>query len=183
MVRGLARDLSRAGIDTHVATTDDNGAERLAVPYGVPVVQDGVTYWYFRRQTRFYTFSWPLGRWLADRVADFDLVHIHALFSYATLPAAFWANRHGVPYVVRPLGTLSEWGMKNRRPWLKHWSFRVIESRVLKHAAIVHYTSDQERLEAEKLHVTTQRRSFPSPCPNARPAAPVPAHFARSIPP
>src|SRR2546422_889665 len=93
LVRTLASGLSRAGIETHIATTDDNGPERLRVPLGVPVVQEGVTYWYFSRQTRFYTFSWPLAHWLARHIPEFDLVHIHALFSFAALPAAFWANR------------------------------------------------------------------------------------------
>src|SRR5438874_336100 len=114
MVRTLARGLSREGIETHVATTDDNGPGRLNVRCCEPVLQDGVTYWYFPRQTRFYTFSWPLSTWLANHVSEFDVVHIHALFSYATIPAAFWASRQGIPYIVRPLGTLSEWGMKNR---------------------------------------------------------------------
>jgi glycosyltransferase involved in cell wall biosynthesis len=153
MVRSLAHSLFREGIETHVATTDDNGPQTLRVPCGVPVFEDGVTYWYFPRQARFYTFSWPLGAWLARHVADFNLVHIHALFSYATLPAAYWARRRDVPYIIRPLGTLNEWGMKHRRPWLKKLSYRLIESRVIKHAALIHYTSDQERLEAEKLRV------------------------------
>lgn len=167
MVRGLARDLSRQGIDTHVATTDDNGPDRLRVPHGVPVRQDGVTYWYFRRHTRFYTFSWTLGMWLAGHIANFDLVHIHGLFSYATLPAAFWADRHRVPYVVRPLGTLSEWSMKSRRPWLKQLSFRFIERQVLKRAAVIHYTSDQERREAEMLDVTTPAVVVPIGLPDS----------------
>src|SRR5437867_682944 len=135
MVCHLAGGLARAGIETHVATTDDNGSETLPARYGVPVVQDGVTYWYFRRQSRLYTFSWPLSVWLARHISEFDVLHIHALFSFPTLPAAYWARRHGVPYIVRPLGTLNEWGMRNRRPWLKKFSFRVLENRVLKHAA------------------------------------------------
>jgi glycosyltransferase involved in cell wall biosynthesis len=162
MVRGLARDLSREGIETHVATTDDNGPETLDVLCGVPVVQNGATYWYFPRQTHFYTFSWPLGAWLARHVTEFDVVHIHALFSYATLPAAYFAHRRGVPYIVRPLGTLNEWGMANRRPWLKHLSFQLLERHVLSHAAAVHYTSDQERLEAERLRVRTPAAVVPN---------------------
>jgi glycosyltransferase involved in cell wall biosynthesis len=162
MVRGLARDLSREGIETHVATTDDNGPETLDVPRGVPVVQNGATYWYFPRQTHLYTFSWPLGAWLARHVSAFDVVHIHALFSYATLPAAYFAHRRGVPYIVRPLGTLNEWGMANRRPWLKHLSFQLLERHVLSHAAVVHYTSDQERLEAERLRVRTPAAVVPN---------------------
>ena len=114
MLRDLARGLSGHGIDTHVATTDDNGPNRLHVPCGVPVLQDGVTYWYFPRQTRFYTVSWPLASWLSTHVAEFDVVHIHALFSFATLAAAFWAHRSRVPYIVRPLGTLGDWGTSRR---------------------------------------------------------------------
>jgi glycosyltransferase involved in cell wall biosynthesis len=162
MVRGLARRLACEGIETHVATTDDNGPETLDVPRGVPVAEDGVTYWYFPRQTRFYTFSWPLGAWLKQHVSEFDVLHIHALFSFATLPAAFWASRYNVPYIVRPLGTLSEWGMKNRRPWLKGLSFRLLERRILEHAALVHYTSDQERVEAEKLNLTASSAVIPN---------------------
>jgi glycosyltransferase involved in cell wall biosynthesis len=165
MIRDLAGSLARAGIEIHVATTDDNGPETLPVQYRVPVVREGVTYWFFPRQSRFYTFSWPLGVWLARHVSDFDLLHIHALFSFSTLLAAYWARRRGVPYIVRPLGTLNTWGMKNRRPWLKKLSFRVLERRVLKHAARVHFTSGQERLEAETLHVEAEAAVIPNPLP------------------
>src|SRR4051794_20678708 len=107
MVRDLARGLFRQGIETHVVTTNDNGPRTLSVKCGVPVVQEGVTYWYFPRQLAFYTVSWPLAAWLSRHVAEFDIVHIHALFSFSTLSAAFCANRRRVPYIVRPLGTLS----------------------------------------------------------------------------
>jgi glycosyltransferase involved in cell wall biosynthesis len=181
MVRNLSRSLSRHGIEVHVATTDDNGPDTLDVPRGVPVQQDGGTYWYFPRQSRFYTFSWPLAAWLARHVADYDVVHIHALFSFATLPAAFWARRRRVPYIVRPLGTLSEWGMKNRRPWLKTLSFRFLESRILQNASAVHYTSDQERVEAEKLNVTTTAAIIANGLPDA-PASQVAGRFRARFP-
>jgi len=118
---------------------------------GQPVVQDGVTYWYFRRQTRFYTASWPLTRWLARSVQHYDLLHIHCLFSYATLPAALFAARYDVPSIVRPLGTLNRWGMTHRHPWLKRLSFALIEKRILNKAALIHYTSEQEQAEAQAL--------------------------------
>jgi glycosyltransferase involved in cell wall biosynthesis len=137
----------------HVATTDDNGPERLAVPLGIPVIDEGVSYWHFRRQTSFYGFSWPLTRWLARHIANYDLVHIHALFSYAALPAAYWAGRRGIPYVVRPLGTLNRWGLASRRPWLKRLSFPVVERRILTGAARIHFTSEQERIEAAELGI------------------------------
>lgn len=163
MVRRLAGGLAQRGVETHVATTDDNGPGRIEVPYGQPVGRHGVTYWYFPRQTRFYTVSWPLSVWLSQHVQDFDLVHIHALFSFAALPASYWAARRGVPYVVRPLGTLNTWGMTHRRPWLKRASFEMIESRILAHAALVHYTSEDERRQAELLGITTPSVVVPNP--------------------
>ena len=153
MVRTMARGLAHAGLEVHVAATDDNGRGRLHVPHATPLLEDEVTYTYFPRQTRFYTFSWPLTRWLACHVRDYDLVHIHALFSYAAAPAAYWAARAGVPYVVRPLGTLNRWGMEHRRPWLKRLSLHLVEHRILRGAARVHYTSQQERVEAVELGV------------------------------
>jgi len=161
-MRTLTRGLAATGLDVHVATTDDNGPDRLQVPCGIPHLEEGATYWYFRRQTRFYNFSWPLTQWLAQHISDFDLVHIHALFSYAALPAAISARRSVVPYIVRPLGTLNRWGMENRRPWLKKLSFNVVESRILADAARVHYTSEQELIEAKQLGISTPSLIVPN---------------------
>jgi glycosyltransferase involved in cell wall biosynthesis len=166
MLESMARGLSETGVEIHIATTDDNGAGRLDVPIGEPVVRGGITYWYFPRQTHFYKFSRPLSAWLAKHVTDYQVVHIHALFSYSAIAAAHWARRRGIPYVVRPLGTLNRWGMENRRPWLKGLSFRLIESRILKHAALVHYTSEQEREEAALLGVRTRSEIIPNPAPD-----------------
>jgi len=172
LMRTLARALSQAGMDVHVATTDDNGPERLRVPLGVAQHEDGATFWYFARQTRFYTFSWPLTRWLARHVHEFDLVHIHALFSYAALPAALLAHRAGVPYIVRPLGTLNRWGMMHRRPGLKQVSFRLIETPILRDASLIHFTSEQERSEAMDLDIRTPSVVIPNPLPSSSSACP-----------
>jgi glycosyltransferase involved in cell wall biosynthesis len=161
MVRTMARGLAHAGLKVHVAATDDNGRGRLAVPHAIPVVEEAVTYHYFPRQTRFYGVSWPLGRWLARHVRDYDLVHVHALFSFTSVPAAYWAARAGVPYVVRPLGTLNRWGMERRRPWLKRLSFSIIERRILRGAARIHYTSEQERIEAAEVGLNRHQAVVP----------------------
>ena len=61
------------------------------------VKEDGVTTWYFPRQTRFYNASWPLTRWLAGHLGEYDLVHTHALFSYSTTVSALLAAKRHVP--------------------------------------------------------------------------------------
>lgn len=153
-LEAMTRALAQAGVAVDVATTDDDGAGHLDVPLGAPVLRDGVTYWFFRRQTQFYKFSLPLTRWLARNVARYDVAHIHALFSYATVPASFYAARAHVPYIVRPLGTLNQYGMRQHHALIKKISFPLVERRILARAARVHYTSAQEKLEAEALGVT-----------------------------
>jgi len=151
VIRTMARGLVQRGIETHIATTDDNGPSRLDVPLGRPVGEDGVVYWYFPRQTRFYTFSLPFTIWLWRHASDYDLIHIHTLFSYCSNAAAWAARRKGIPYIIRPLGVLNRWGMNKRRPWLKRLSFALLEKKLLGGAARVQYTADQERMEASEL--------------------------------
>jgi glycosyltransferase involved in cell wall biosynthesis len=147
----MTRALVQAGLEVHIATTDDHGPQdRLDVPLGCPVRDNNVTRWYFRRQTDFYTVSWPLTAWLIRHVRDYDLLHIHSLFSYPALIAARCAGIRKIPYVIRPFGTLNRWGMQQRRPLLKKISFALIERHILAHAAKVHFTSEQERQEAEE---------------------------------
>ncbi len=162
-LRAMAQALARVGVETHIATTDDHGSIRQAVPLGKPLCRDAVCYWYFPRQTRFYTVSWPMTWWLVHNIGNYDLLHIHALFSYAALPAAFFAKARGVPYIVRPLGTLSNYGMQRRHPWLKQASFRLIETRIIRYAALMHYTSEQEQGEAAELGINKNFVIIPNP--------------------
>src|ERR1041384_4905836 len=141
----IGRALARAGIKVDVATTEREGETR--------VDHDALRVFSFRRQTKFYKVSRPLTKWLSAHVRDYDLVHIHSLFSYSSVRAAAIAKKNGMPYSVRPLGVLNRWGMENRRRFLKQVSFRLVERRILQDAAVIHYTSQQERIEAEKAGV------------------------------
>jgi glycosyltransferase involved in cell wall biosynthesis len=163
VIRTMARCQARHGICVDVACTDDNGEGRLDVPRNLPVKDDNVTYWFFSRQTHFYTFSSGLTLWLWQHSAKYDVIHIHALFSYPSIAAAVCAWVASVPYVLRPLGTLNQWGMRYRRQWLKYISFRFIESRILSCAAAVQYTSEQEAAEAKLLGVPHRPVTVPNP--------------------
>ncbi|MDX2150561.1 MAG: glycosyltransferase [Bryobacteraceae bacterium] len=164
VMRSLARGLAASGVEVHVASTDDNGRrERLSVPLSQPVAEDGVTYWYFPCQTRFYQASLPLTRWLWRESRSFDLVHIHALFSYSSSASGLVALSRGVPYVIRPLGILNRWGRVNRRPFLKNLSFQVLERRLVEGARAMHYTSRLEREEAEEWGFAAPAAIIPNP--------------------
>jgi glycosyltransferase involved in cell wall biosynthesis len=69
------------------------------------------------------------------------------------------------------LGVLNTWGIQNRRPFLKRLSLPLIEHRAVANAAAVHFTSEQERCEAEL--VLPGLRSIVIPNPVAPPTAGV----------
>jgi glycosyltransferase involved in cell wall biosynthesis len=99
---------------------------------------------------------------------EYDVVHIHALFSWPSLVAALSAQLRRVPYVVRPLGVLNRWGIRNRRPWLKRMSFALIEKRILQGAALLQFTSEQEYEAALELQGAHRATVIPNPVPIAK---------------
>ena len=109
----------------------------------------------------FFKVSIGLGQWLRRNVKKFDVVHVHALFSFAPVAAAFIARQAGVPYVVRPLGVLAPYGMTKHHPALKRVSFALIERRLIESADAIHFTSRIEQLEAEALGLKCQSVLIP----------------------
>jgi glycosyltransferase involved in cell wall biosynthesis len=145
----MCRALQDQGIQLLIATTDADGDSRLPVVVGSPVDYHGVPAIFFTRQcSEAYKYSYPLARWLGENVKTFSVVHIHAVFSHASLAAARICRRHRIPYVVRPLGTLDPWSMRRKR-LRKRFLWRLGVERMLRHAAAIHYTTAEERRLAE----------------------------------
>lgn len=143
----MCRALAAIGIDTHIATTDADGAGRLSVPVEEPITYRDVPAIFFRRQwSEAFKYSRPLRRWLFASVRRFDVVHVHGVYSHAPLAAAAAARSHGVPYVVRPLGTLSAWALR-QKPLRKRVGWHLGVGKMLAGAAAIHCTSASEANE------------------------------------
>jgi glycosyltransferase involved in cell wall biosynthesis len=140
------RVLSAAGMQVTTATTDHGlkTDERA-------VFANGANRIYARKWATTFKIAPGLAAYLWANISDFDLVHIHSLFSFAPTVAAWIARMKGVPYIVRPLGTLAAYGVTSRRPRLKSLFLRLNEGPIIRHAAAVHFTSDIEMEEAQSL--------------------------------
>jgi len=150
-VVSMAESLAGLGVEVDVATTDDDGPGcHLKLATNQRLEQSGCGIYYFRKQTEFYKVSLPFRKWVSDHVSNYDLVHIHVVFSYTSNCAARLARNYGVPYVISPHGVLNGWGMQNRRRFLKGCSFHLVERPILRNAAAMHYTSHAEQREAEQ---------------------------------
>lgn len=170
----MERASTQQGIEVETATTDDDGpGQRNGKRCGVPLRENGVVRRYFPKRTEFYKVSPALAAWITREVRGYDIVHIHALFSFTSSAAAWAARRAGVPYVIRPLGTLNSYGMEQRRSRLKSLSMRLIEETALRHAAAVHFTSEQEAAEARRLGLGLREAVIPLGVEDVAPSAPV----------
>jgi glycosyltransferase involved in cell wall biosynthesis len=147
----MERALSAAGVEVTTLTTDHDA--ELFGDGGPPVAVNGAQRIYARKWLNPYKVAPGLVPHLTRTVHTYDVVHIHALFSFATTAAAWAARRAGVPYIVRPLGSLARYGLRERRQRLKRLSMAMIEGPVLRAAAAVHFTSRAELEEAEATSV------------------------------
>ena len=146
----MCRALQKDGVDVLLATTDADGRARLPVPLATELDRRGVrTLFFSGRWGERFNYSPALARWLNANVETFDLVHVHAVFSHPCLAAARACRKHGVPYVVRPLGSLDPWSMR-QKPLRKRLMWRIAGARMLKKAASIHYTTSDEKTLAER---------------------------------
>jgi glycosyltransferase involved in cell wall biosynthesis len=145
-IKAMAEALAGQGVQVTVATTTGSREQEAGRREG-----QGYSVICFRREFEPYKVSFGLTRWLRKNVARFDLVHVHALFSFSSTMAARTARQNKVPYIVRPLGVLNQWGIRNRRRLPKLLSLRLIELPILLNSAAIHFTSEAEREEAALL--------------------------------
>ena len=159
MVLGLSQALANQGVDVTLITTNSNGdagQPPLEVPLEQPLEQDGYHIVYFRCSPfRRYKFSLGLLRWLATHAQEYDIAHIHALFSPVSTAAATVARMKGLPYLLRPLGTLDPADLRKKRQ-LKQLYGTFLERPNLAGAAGVHFTSEQEAKISERFGVPTR---------------------------
>ena len=148
-VHGLCRSLAARGHDVHVVTTSVNGAADSPVPHGSAVDIDGVKVWYFQ-SPRFRRVYWApaMRHHLRTHIAEFDLVHTHAMYLWPLWAAARCAEAADVPYVVSPRGMLEKGLIEQKSALLKAGLIAFVERQTFERAAAIHVTSARETEEA-----------------------------------
>ena len=143
-VLALSRGLARRGHKLDIVVLDDSASPWL-VDIALPIhaLGAGLTS---------YRYSSKLLPWLKKQGGDYDRVIVNGIWQYLSFAA--WRHYAGssIPYYVFPHGMLDPW-FKETFP-LKHlkkclyWPWA--EYRVLRDAAAVIFTSEEERSQARK---------------------------------
>jgi glycosyltransferase involved in cell wall biosynthesis len=149
----ISRKLSKRGHQVTVLTAD-LGAQG-AVPFPAPIEHtrsgrraehEGVETIYLRTRLRFRALTWNPGvmDFARDHLHSFDLVHIYGFYDLLGPVVAFFCRRHGIPYVIEPLGMYRPIARSLR---LKRMFHRFVGSDLVRGARFVIATSEQERKE------------------------------------
>jgi glycosyltransferase involved in cell wall biosynthesis len=146
----MCRALSDRGMRVLIAATDDGLDNASELKQGQTINYKGFPVILFPKQLgASFKYSRPFSLWLHANVTNFDVVHIHAVFNHASIAAARACRKKRVPYIVRPLGTLDPWSMK-QKPLRKKVFWHAGVQKMLTGAAAIHYTSDEEQRAVEE---------------------------------
>lgn len=170
-VINMVQSLRQVGVDAEIVTTNDNGSNGVAldVPLSQRTEYQQVPIWFFPcrensgqalTKDKGFIFSLPLTSWLWQQIRDYDLVHTHYLFSYASTCAAFIARKQGISYIRRTIGQLSPWALAQSRLKKQLYGF-LIERGSLNGAAAIHCTSVEEAADVRKFGIVAPTITLP----------------------
>ncbi|MGA8645020.1 glycosyltransferase [Candidatus Binatus sp.] len=142
----FARHLARAGVTVRVLTTDANGwGQRLdAASMAAYAHRDGIEVRYCARVAR-QSVSLELLGALAEQVRWADVVHLHAAYSFPTIPTLLAARMLKRPVIWTPHGALQRWSGSRRVGFKSLWEKVCVA--VASRELVLHLTSDNEVAE------------------------------------
>ncbi len=88
-------------------------------------------------------YSPAMGRAIARRANDFDVVHQHGIWTAISHVTNQWGARTGRPTVIAPHGSLDAWALR-RSIWKKRLALIIYERKNLHYASCLHALSPRE---------------------------------------
>lgn len=157
VVHDLVRAQAAAGHSVDVVSTN------VDAPHGVlPVVpnrfveRDGARWCHCSVEFRPLLVSWDLEKYIRKNIKCYDIAEIHGLYRFPPTYAAWQARKQGVPYVIRPHGSLDPYlydRSSTGRLRFKRLYERWFDLPNLHAASAIHYTAEEERERAAFLRL------------------------------
>jgi glycosyltransferase involved in cell wall biosynthesis len=155
----MVAGLRKVGVQASILTTNDDGPGIL---HDLPVNQwftyhDVPVYVLSRwsppiRALREFAIAPALLKFLRNNLVNYDLLHVHSIFSFVPTFAMVLARRRRIPYLVRTIGQLQHWSL-TQSALRKRMMLALVERSNLVGASCLHFTSELEQQEALALNL------------------------------
>lgn len=148
-VLNLAKHTQNKGHQVVVVYVSGRGTD----PKNLPVYDFEIkAFPYF--MSRKWAYSPSLNTYLKKNISSFDIVHLHGIWLFPNLSVGINGKRSGVPYIVRPAGSLDPVPLKMKGNKKKLY-LQLIERKIIDGAAAIHVVSDREAKNVKELNFTT----------------------------
>jgi glycosyltransferase involved in cell wall biosynthesis len=165
VLQALACAQAEAGHTVTICTTNRDYPTGILRPAGKDSACGGrVEVHYFPVQIGSLKISVQLGRFVRDHIEQFDIVHIHGLYRFPTTYAARTARKRGVPYIIRPHGSLAPYlhFRSAQSVLLKRLYERFFDLPNLNAASAIHFATEGEREDASFLKLRSPSFVIPN---------------------
>ena len=143
-VISLSKGLQQHGVQTEIVALDKSDSPWLrGQTVAVHALGEGLTN---------YRYSRAFSAWLRENGKKFDCVIVHGIWQHHSFAVRQRFHKTATPYFVFPHGMLDPWfkhtfPLKHLKKWI-YWPWG--DYRVLRDAAAVIFTSEEERLRARQ---------------------------------
>ncbi len=89
------------------------------------------------------------------QTSNFELIHIHALWSPILHKVSNWAHENKIPVVWSPHGMLTPWAMNNKK-WKKRLGWWLYQRKDLARADLLHATAESEVEDVRRMGLSNK---------------------------
>ncbi|MBW4517627.1 MAG: glycosyltransferase [Timaviella obliquedivisa GSE-PSE-MK23-08B] len=137
VVTEIVKELGALNVSVDLITTHANDSNTLDVPLDTWIYCSGYRVRYFASwNINDFIVSPSLIYWLFKHVAEYDLVHTHAIFAPLISAAQKVCQFRNVPYLATPHGMLEPWAL-GYKAWKKRIYYQFLENSTLNSAVAV----------------------------------------------
>jgi len=162
----LSKELVKKGHDVTVYTTDlCDRTRRLDVKSNGPVQVDGIRTYYFRNISKALAYDYKLFlspsllSVIKKEISGFDIIHLHAYYTFQNIVTHYYAKKRHVPYVLSVHGSLCPTARKQKAPCKQVFTY-FLGRYILRDVSIAIVLSKEEKkqlllmgLEPDKVRV------------------------------
>ncbi|MGH9475525.1 MAG: glycosyltransferase [Terriglobales bacterium] len=135
----LAKSCQPFGVQAEFFTTDLRGRPVDAGDFPVHC---------FPAHAGRFAYSRQLREQLRRKLGSATICHIHGVWLYPTLAAAWEAQRARIPYIVSPHGMLAPFWFRSWKGLRNRTLLRLVQGKILARAAAIHIVNEQEHRDA-----------------------------------